>query len=125
LGTKRLALALVAGLAALAFVACEQQSEPSGDVSAGPASGDAVEVDMGDSVFQPPLLELDPGAEVTVEIHNSDGTNHDFAIERFNLNTGTIEPGDTATARFEVPDEPIEFVCTYHDGMTGRIVPAS
>lgn len=40
-----------------------------------------------------------------------------------NLNTGTLEPGEVATVTVVVGDQPIQYICTFHDGMKGTIVP--
>jgi plastocyanin len=113
----------IAILALLAFVlaACNS-SQPAGDVAAGPAQGDAIRIEAGPGqVFTPSTLELPAGEEATVEVTNVDGEAHDFAIESMGLNTGTLEQSDVATATFTVPEGTTQFVCTFHDGMTGTI----
>ena len=115
----------VAGVAVAAIgllVACTS-SEPSGDVGNGRAPGDAIEVAIADSAFEPDVLRATRGQELTVEITNDDSIAHDFAIEGLGLNTGTIEPGRSAYVNLTVPEETLDFVCTYHEGMDGRIVP--
>ena len=69
----------------------------------------------------PETLSLTAGDEVTVEVANDDSAAHDFAIESLDLNTGTVESGEVANATFMVPGEGVEFVCTFHPDMTGRI----
>jgi plastocyanin len=116
-------LAAMAIFATAVLAACEPSSDPSGDVGAGPVQGDAERIVIDDRLFEPNTLELTPGKEVTIEIVNNDGGPHDFAIDAIDLNTGTIESGETASARFTVPEGTTEFRCTYHDGMDGRIEP--
>jgi plastocyanin len=113
---------LVAGMAAVG-AACSPSSDTSGDVGNGPAAGRAVEVVAGDQFFEPDVLELRTGTEVTVEVTNTGDIPHDFSIEELDINTGTIEPGEVATATFTVPEGPIEFVCSYHSDMRGEILP--
>ncbi|MGH2775677.1 MAG: cupredoxin domain-containing protein [Actinomycetota bacterium] len=114
--------AAVTGVALLGLAACSS-SEPAGDVTRGASSdGDAIQVAMvEDQAFDPGTLNLTAGEEVTVEVTNDDSTAHDFAIESLDLNTGTVEANEVATATFTVPDEGVEFVCTFHPDMTGRI----
>ncbi|MGH2752479.1 MAG: cupredoxin domain-containing protein [Actinomycetota bacterium] len=122
-GSRRMVGRLVgAGIAALGLAACHS-SEPAGDVARGPGSrGGAIEVAVdGDQEFAPGVLELDAGEEVTIEVTNDDDSAHDFAIESLELNTGPLEAGEVATATFTVPDDDVEFVCTFHSDMTGRI----
>ena len=123
LGRQRIRLPVMAGIVVLVFAACGGGSDPSGDVSSASAEGDAIVVVTDDNKFEPDTLDAPPGEEVTVEVRNEDDTAHDFAIEEFDLNTGTIEPGSVATATFEVPEEETEFVCTIHPGMKGTIAP--
>lgn len=113
---------LVAGVAAVG-AACSPSSDASGDVSNGPAAGRVVEVVAGDQFFEPAVLELRSGAELTLEVTNTGDTPHDFSIEELDLNTGTIEPGEVATATLTVPDKAIEYVCSYHSDMRGEIRP--
>jgi plastocyanin len=113
------AAALAIGL----LVACRPSSEPSGNVAREAAPEGAVEVVAADNSFDPEVLELPAGKEVTVQVTNNGGTAHDFAIESMDLNTGTIEPEKSASATFTVPDDAVEFVCTIHSGMGGRIEP--
>ncbi|MGH2736430.1 MAG: cupredoxin domain-containing protein [Actinomycetota bacterium] len=118
-------LLVLGGIVTLVFAACGGSSDPAGDVSSGPAEGDAIVVVADDTKFKPDTLEASPGEEVTVEVRNEDDIAHDFAIEELELNTGTIEPGDVASATFEVPDGGTPFVCTFHPEMTGTITPES
>ena len=117
-GTRLLA---VGGIALLGLTACSS-SEPAGNVGRGASSAaDSIEVVAVDSSFDPGTLNLEAGEEVTVEVTNDDDMAHDFAIESLELNTGTIEAGEVANATFTVPDEGVEYVCTFHPEMTGRI----
>ena len=111
----------IGGVALLGLTACSS-SEPAGDVAQGAAAAaDSIKVVAAASSFDPGTLNLEAGEEVTVEVTNDDDMAHDFAIESLELNTGTIEAGEVANATFMVPDEGIEFVCTFHPDMTGRI----
>jgi plastocyanin len=103
------------------MTACSPDSEPSGDVGSGPAEGDAVSLVADDTFFEPEALELTAGETVTVEVTNEGSTVHDFAIEHLDLNTGTINSGDVATATFTVPEGTTTFKCTFHPGMEGTI----
>ena len=106
----------------VALAACSNNSDPVGNVAAGPATGDAAKIEAVDGDrFTPATLELPAGEEVTIEITNTDDRAHDFAIEAAGLNTGTIAAGAVATATFTAPEGTTEFVCTFHGGMTGTI----
>lgn len=86
---------LVSGFGVLALLgaACGYSSQPSGTVSKGPATGDAVQLVADDRAFVPNSVQLPAGEQVTIEIRNEDGMAHDFAIESLELNTGIIDPG--------------------------------
>jgi plastocyanin len=114
-------LLAIGGVALVGLTACSS-SEPSGDVAKGAAAAaDSIKVVAAASSFDPETLNLEAGEKVTVEVTNDDDMAHDFAIESLELNTGTIEAGEVANATFTVPDKGIEFVCTFHPDMTGRI----
>lgn len=122
LRVRRIAAAALVGGAAVALLAgCGRSVEASGDVGRGPAEGKAVEVVAKDNAFTPAALKLEPGKEVTVEVTNSGEQPHNFTVEALDLSTGTIEPGDVATATFTGPEDGVEFVCTLHPGMDGRL----
>lgn len=98
-----------------------QTSEPSGDVGYGPAPGGAEEILATDDRFNTPVIEADAGDALVVEVTNVGDANHEFSIPDAGLTTGTIEPGDSAWARFEVPRGTTTFVCSYHGDMEGVI----
>ena len=123
-GRARSSLVLAtAALAVLALVACSPSSEAKGDVGAGEAASASAEVTADHGAFEPETIQLPAGEEVTVQVTNEDDHPHDFAIETLDINTGTIESRKSAFVTFVMPDEPIEFVCTFHSGMKGRIEP--
>jgi plastocyanin len=110
-------------IALLALVACTPSSEAKGDVGAGEATDASAEITIDDGSFDPETIQLPAGEEVTIQLTNEDGMVHDFAIETLEINTGTIESRESAYATFVMPDEPVEFVCTFHSGMKGTIEP--
>jgi nitrite reductase (NO-forming) len=106
----------------VALAACSNNSDPVGNVAAGPATGDAAKIAAVDGDrLTPATLDLPAGEKVTIEITNTDDRAHDFAIEAAGLNTGTIQAGAVATATFTVPEGTTKFECTFHRGMTGTI----
>ena len=117
-----LARVLAAAVLAVALAACANSSDPVGGVASGPAREDATRLQATKgNRFSPKTLNLPAGATVTLEITNTDGAAHDFAIEAAGLNTGTIQPGAVATATFTVPKGTTRFECTFHRGMSGTI----
>jgi plastocyanin len=111
-------------LVTLALSGCNS-SDPVGNVAAGPATGAAVKIQAVDGeAYTPATLRLPAGKQTTVEITNASDSPHDFAIEAAGLNTGTIEPGKTATATLTIT-EATRFKCTYHNNMGGTIEPVS
>jgi plastocyanin len=115
--TSMIGLAFV--LAAL--TACSR--ERSGDVQEGPGGSDAIDVVLEDDEFDPDVLELEAGTEVTVEVRNDGSYGHTFTIDSVDLSTGTVEPDQVVTATFEVPSGTTEFHCTFHPGMDGEMSP--
>lgn len=115
-------LLLAAGLAGVGLAACAS-SEPAGDVAKGAASGEATALTINGNKFEPSTLRVTAGEEITVEVSNEDDAAHDFAVESLDLNTGTIEAGEVSTATLTVPKGGLEFVCTFHSDMKGRLEP--
>jgi uncharacterized membrane protein/plastocyanin len=105
---------------ALLLGGCGQASVA--DSRVGGAS-DEVTLDAEGGTFEPDVLKLPAGEEVTVKITNNDGVPHDFVIESIGLKTETIEPGSSDTVTFVAPDSSTEFVCTFHPDMKGAIDP--
>lgn len=95
----------------------------SGNIARGPASGDAAKVVARDNDFSPDEIRGTAGEEVTVEVTNRGDAVHNFVISDMEISTGNIEPGEAATATFTMPDSRVEFVCSFHGGMKGELVP--
>ena len=117
---SRTSIVVVLAATLLVLSACSR--ERSGDVHDGAGGADAVAVTLHDDEFDPASLNLDAGAEVSVEVRNEGRNGHNFTIDELDLSTGTVEPGRVVTATFVVPDGTTEFHCTFHPGMTGEIV---
>ena len=115
-------LAALTLVLALAATACGSGREASGDVRAGTAPEGAVEVIAVDNEFQPAQLRVAPG-EVTLAVANQGQSAHNLVIDQLGLSTGTIQPGESVTATFTAAGEPLDYVCTFHPGMEGRIDP--
>lgn len=118
---KLLKMLTTAALAAGLLAGCAGGAEKTGNVSSGPAAGEAVEIEAGDNFFEPEAVTLEAGEEVTVEITNAGGIPHDWTIEEPAVSTGVLQAGDVAHATFTVPDEDVTFVCTLHRGMEGTL----
>ena len=121
---KVLALGVAALAAGLLLGACGRAVQASGKVSKGPASGDAVKMEARDNEFRPGVIKAQAGEEVTVEVTNRGGSDHNFVIATLDISTGTLKPDEVATATFVMPDSSTEFVCTFHGGMKGDLQPA-
>jgi plastocyanin len=121
---RRRKLIITWALAALLLGACGRAVEAKGNVGKGSAAGNAIEVAAEDNEFKPEVIRAKSGEEVTVEIVNRGSTDHNFVVPEIDLSTGTIQPGEVVTATFVMPDSRTEFVCTFHGGMKGELVPA-
>lgn len=118
---RRFAVAAAIVVAALALGACRPSSEPAGDVGLGAVEDPTFSLLALDDFFHDRTLSAEAGEEIVIQIRNEGDSPHEFAIPELSLSTGTIEPGDVAHARFEVPRDGVEFECSYHGGMRGRI----
>ena len=115
---------VVVGLALLASGCVSESRDLAGDVSREPPPADAVRVVMDDNVFVPDELTAVPGEQVVLDVVNEGRAPHNLVVDDLDLSTGTMPGGDAVVARFTMPDEPVDFVCTFHPGMDGTITPA-
>lgn len=112
---------LAAGVLALAVAACVDAPAQSGDVTLGPADGDAIAIVAVDNAFEPEAVAAAVDEEITIEVVNEGGTAHNLVIDDLDISTGTLESGEVATVALTVPAGGVEYVCTLHGGMRGRI----
>lgn len=54
---------------------------------------------------------------------NRGSADHNFVVADLDVASGTLKPDEVATATFEMPDSRVEFVCSFHAGMKGELVP--
>ena len=99
---------------------CGQASDA---VSQGGGGPNQISLVADGGAFEPSVLKLPAGEEVTVNVTNRDGIPHDFVIESIGVKTETIEPGSSVGVTFVAPNSPTDFVCTFHPDMKGRIDP--
>ncbi|MFD9128417.1 cupredoxin domain-containing protein [Kitasatospora sp. NPDC059571] len=142
--TARLRLALGAALLALSVSACSSSSggtsattptattptataatttaaaSASASVSGGgsPSAG-AVQVTIKDFKFSPDTLSVPAGATVTVV--NNDTTAHTLTASDKSFDTGTIEPGKSATFTAPAKSGSFPYICSIHPFMHGTL----
>lgn len=114
---------LLIAMLGLVLSACGGSLEATGNVQQGPATGNAVQIEMTDNVFEPGTIRAEPGEQITLEISNAGRTVHNLVMPDLEVNSGLIQADEVVTASFEMPDEEVEFICTLHRGMEGRLVP--
>lgn len=116
-------LLVVACLAGAVLASCSAEATAPERASGQPASGDAIELVAQDQAFTPDTLLLSGSEEVTIKVRNVDDTPHNLVIESMGIDTGLIQPGESASVSLTAPNEVTEYVCTLHSGMTGKIEP--
>ena len=123
MGKRKSVAAVVLVLAGGLLGACAGEVAASGDVTQGAASGDAVKLVAEDNEFRPEQIKAQAGEEITVEVTNRGDAPHNFVIKDLDVSSGTLESDNVATVKFVMPDTKTEFVCTFHGGMKGELVP--
>jgi len=108
-----LAVLVFAGFAIAAVITIVYRQ--SKDSSAAPAKANTVV--MAQIQFNPKTLTAAKGSEVIWE--NKDVAPHDVVADNPKVNSGTLASGKTFRL---VVQEPFEYRCTIHPGMTGKIV---
>lgn len=123
---------ITGAVAALALVlaACgvSDSSTAGASENAAAAAADSaqqVTLEASDNAFSTQELELPAGETVELTFTNNGTNPHTFTSSELGVDTGTVAPGESATVTFTVPDQAVEFLCSFHagGGMTGVIVP--
>jgi plastocyanin len=121
---KRL-LAILA-LAVLTLSACGGDSDNGGNSGQEEGSSDGgasstLSVAAQDFQFSPTELNVEPGAEVTIEFTNEGEAPHTFTSEDVDVDE-SLDPGGSTTISFTAGESgTIEWHCTIHTSMTGTI----
>jgi nitrite reductase (NO-forming) len=120
---------VVAALA-LVLAACggSDSSTAGASENAAAAAADSaqqVTLEASDNAFSTQELELPARETVELTFTNKGANPHTFTSSELGVDTGTVAPGESATVTFTVPDQAVEFLCSFHagGGMTGVIVP--
>ncbi len=118
--------ALFAGALLLGACGGDDADTPA-DTGDDAGGGAPIELTVGatDNQFSPTDISGPAGSEVTVQFTNNGKNPHTFSSEDLAFDTGTIEPGGTASVSFTIPEAAAAFQCNIHggSGMTGTITP--
>lgn len=120
----RLALAgVVLGVVALVAAGCSSGSKDNGGggnasattaASGGGGGDNEIQLTAQNTKFDKATLEMQSGAQVTVEVTNKDGIEHNFTFKQANASQD-IEGGEDGKATFTAPAAgSYEFHCKYH-----------
>ena len=133
-GWLRLFAVVLAG--ALLFAACggddDEGSDTSADTTEAPADDAGGEgeraslaVSVVDNSFDPTSLSAAAGSVVSIEVTNDGSNPHTFSIDDVDVDTGTLNGGDSTTVTFTMPDGDLQYYCKIHgaDVMSGTITP--
>lgn len=83
--------------------------------------GGALQLAAAGNSWDPLELQLTAGADVAVQVANTDGVLHSFTFEEAGVDQD-VEGGQRATVQFTAPDAgTYTFVCKYHSGMEGEV----
>ena len=92
-----------------------------GPQTTGSARGSG-EVRIADFRFEPSIMNVSPGTVITWT--NEDQAPHTATSRDESFDTGRLDEGESAEAKFETPGT-FEYFCEVHSSMTGRIVVAN
>jgi plastocyanin len=113
----RSGLLAVIAIAAVLLGACGDKSDP------GSGESQTVSVEAFDYYFEPTSLNVNLGAQVTVEFQNNGSVEHSFTATDLGIET-VSDSSNSSTVTFTAPAEPgsYDFFCKYHpDQMKGTI----
>lgn len=128
---RTLTRSLLAVLFASALIlgACGGDDTTSSPDTGSDAAGDAPfeeAIVAVDNSFTPSDITGAAGTEVTIQFKNDGKNPHTLSSEDLGFDTGTIDPGGTASVSFTIPEAPATFQCNIHggSGMAGTITPS-
>lgn len=125
MGIFKRRIGLVGLVVLLALAGCGGDDAGSADETSGEESTE-VAVSAMDFEFSPAEVKV-PAGEVTVNFTNEGTVAHTFTLEEDpNVDTGSVQPGESTSITFTVPDELADFICTIHyesRDMEGHIGP--
>lgn len=84
-------------------------------------TGSEAEVELDDFYFDPTFFEAEPGATITVQLHNEGEASHTFTIDDLEIDE-TLDAGGEGEVEVTLPDSgPVVFYCRFHQaqGMQG------
>ncbi len=113
-------LARAAALVALSLAPCTVATAASVGVAPGRAP-EPVTISIENFTFAPQVLAIPPGTTVTWVNH--DDIPHRVAEQNLAFRSGALDTDDAFSMRFETPGL-VDYFCTLHPHMTGRIVVA-
>ena len=93
----------------------EPEPEPEPEPAVDPQT---VPVSMGDSFFEPDVIEISPGDTVVWQ-HDGD-INHTVTARDDRFDSGSMGSGDSFSHTFDEPGQ-VEYRCIFHTQMTGTI----
>lgn len=112
------ALALLAA-ALLLLAPCGGAAQAGSAATDAPTAGKTVEIGIDNFSFTPPLLTVAPGT--TVRWVNHDDIPHQVAEKALAFKSKPLDTDEAFSTTFEKPGE-IEYFCTLHPHMTGKII---
>jgi plastocyanin len=113
--------------AAGAAGSCPPGSGLSGNVAdhgAAAASGPKLQIQAGDSFFDPTCQTGVPAGTVTLTVHNGGQQLHNISVPGQGIDTD-VAAGQTITVKVKLGGKPLPYFCKYHrtSGMVGSLLP--
>ena len=119
-----LRLLVVFVLATAVLAACGGDDEGADDGGGDTGGGSGTELSAVDNSFEPTEISAPAGEEVTVAFTNDGNNPHTFSSEDADIDSGTVDPGESTDVTFTMPDAETPFQCDIHGAaMGGTLVP--
>jgi plastocyanin len=106
---------------------CPSGSGLSGNIAdhgAAAATGSTLQIQAGDSFFDPTCLTGLRSGTVTLVVHNTGQQLHNVSVPGQGIDTD-MTPGQTITVKVKLGGKPLPYFCKYHrtSGMVGSLLP--
>jgi plastocyanin len=94
------------------------------DHGAAAATGSTLQIEAGDSFFDPTCQTDVPAGTVTLRVHNGGQQLHNLSVPGQGIDTD-VPPGQTIAVKVTLGGKPLPYFCKYHrtSGMWGWLLP--
>jgi uncharacterized cupredoxin-like copper-binding protein len=85
---------------------------PAASPGASPEATGQITMEMKEFSFNPNKITIPADTDVTIELTNTGVLAHDFVVEKLNVSSGLVNPGEKKSVTFKAAAGSYEFICS-------------